>query len=155
MPVVLCPTRGGQSSVPNQEWAVTLAQEQEATLIFLYVSSVSFLNRAAAPVLVDLSHELDELGEFVLEMAKERAATRGVKALSIVRQGEFRQTLTEVIQENDVDTVVIGKSRMKTGVTSDEYLQDVADSLLIMGVTVFVVDEGRVVNRFPPSEDSF
>ncbi|MGD8806483.1 MAG: hypothetical protein PVH65_11560, partial [Chloroflexota bacterium] len=45
MATVLYPTRGGDSTHSNQDWACDLAKERNARLIFLYVSNVSFLDR--------------------------------------------------------------------------------------------------------------
>ena len=84
MTVVLCPTRGGKSSIPNQQWAIQFAKERNARLIFLYVADVQFLNHLTSTLLVDIVHELDELGEFLLAMAQDRARQAGVgKALAV------------------------------------------------------------------------
>ena len=105
MSMILCPTRGGQSSIPNQQWAISLAKERNANLTFLYISNVRFLDRASGPLLVDISDKLDEMGAFLLAMAQDRAAQAGIAAETIVRQGDFQEALTAVIQELGADTV--------------------------------------------------
>lgn len=148
MSVILCPTRGGKSSVPNQEWAIRLAKERNARLIFLYVSNVSFLDNLASPLLVDIAHELDEMGEFLLAMAQDRARQAGLEADIRVRQGVFREALAEVIREEDVDTVVIGASAEETGVTSQRYLGILAEAIRGHGIEMLVVKEGELVQRY-------
>lgn len=148
MPVILCPTRGGKSSIPNQEWAIRLAKEQEAHLIFLYVSNVHFLDNLASPLLVDVAHELDEMGEFLLAMAQDRAQQAGVTADIMVRQGVFREALADAISKMEVDTVVIGRSTQGTGVTTARYLAILAETVQQKGVEMLVVEAGEMVQRF-------
>ncbi len=96
---LLCPTRGGEASYPNQDSAISLAIEQGAELIFLYVSNVNFLDLTAAPKVFDIETELDEMGDFLLAMAQERASQAGIEADAVVRRGEFRETLQDIIEE--------------------------------------------------------
>jgi nucleotide-binding universal stress UspA family protein len=154
MSLILCPTRGGQSSIPNQQWAISLAKERSAELVFLYISNVRFLDRTSGPLIVDISDKLDEMGEFFLAMAQERAAQAGIEAQTIVRQGDFQEALTAVIQELGRDTVVIGQAIHGTGVTTESYMTVLADSVKQTGAELFVVGEGQVVHLdSPTSED--
>jgi len=148
MTVILCPTRGGKSSIPNQQWAIQFAKEQNAHLIFLYVSDVRFLDNLSSPLLVDVVHELDELGEFLLAMAQDRAQKAGIKADILVRQGIFREALAEVILDKKVDTVIIGKSTRGTGVTDERYLTILAATMQEKGVEMIVVEAGEMVRRY-------
>lgn len=148
MSAILCPTRGGKSSIPNQEWAIRLAKERNARLIFLYVSDVRFLDNLSSPLLVDVAHELDEMGEFLLAMARDRATQAGVEAEILVRQGIFREALADVISEKAVDTVVIGKSSEGVGVTTERYLTILANTVREKGVEMLVVEAGELVQRY-------
>lgn len=148
MSVILCPTRGGKSSVPNQEWAIRLAKERNARLIFLYVTDVRFLDNLSSPILVDISHELDEMGTFLLEMARDRAHQAGVEAEIMVRQGIFREALADAINEKDVGTVIIGSSSRGTGVTTARYLAALAQAVQEAGVEMIVLDDGALVQKF-------
>ncbi len=150
MSVILCPTRGGQSSVPNQERAIALAKERGARLIFLYISNVHFLDRVARPVLINVSRELDHLGEFLLTMAQERASAAGVEAEGVVRQGEFRKNLMEIIEEFGIDAVVVGRSAQGTGVTDEAFMANLAQAIIERGAEMLVVDEGEIVNHYRP-----
>ncbi len=150
MTVILCPTRGGRSSVPNQEWAIRLAQERGAELIFLYVSDVRFLDNLSSPVLVDVAHELDEMGAFLLSLAEDRARQAGVQVQALVRQGIFREALASVIAERGVTTVVIGGSSRGTGVTDERYLAILGATVQEQGVEMLVVDDGELVRRYAP-----
>lgn len=150
MATILYPTRGGPSSYPNQDLAIALARERGARLIFLYVSDVRFLDRVASPVLVDVEAELDELGEFMLTMAQDKAERAGVTADVAVRRGVFRDALKEMIAEHSVDTVIVGRSREDEGLTSHEYLEMLAELLQQEAglQEMIIADEGEVVESF-------
>ncbi len=154
MPVILCPTRGGKSSILNQQWAIRLAKERKARLIFLYVSDVRFLDNLSSPLLVDVAHELDEMGEFLLGMAQDRARKAGVDADIMVRQGVFREALAEVIAEKGVEMVVIGKSSEGVGVTDERYLTILAKTVKEKGVEMLVVEAGELVRRYAVDDDN-
>jgi nucleotide-binding universal stress UspA family protein len=149
--IILCPTRGGKGSYPNQDRAIAIAKERDAEVLFLYITNVEFLGLTAAPKLIDIEHELDEMGEFMLAMAEERAEGAGVKAGSIVKRGHFHKVLAEVIGEYPVETVVLGSSFEGTGVVSAKYIQDLVDEIgSKTGVEFIVVDQGEIVKTFKP-----
>ncbi len=151
MTTIVCPTRGGQSSFPNQDRAIAIARQRDAELLFLYVSNVRFLNGLASPLLVDVETELDELGEFMLVMAQERAEKAGVQAETVVRRGVFRQVLTEVVGEYQAAAVVLGSATEGTGITTPDYLEDLARSILTeTGIEVVVVQEGEIIGHHKP-----
>lgn len=151
MTKILCPTRGGQASYPNQDFAIELAKEKGAELLFLYVSSVRFLGKTASPVVVDVQKEIDEMGEFLLAMAQERAGKSGVQADIVVRHGEFQDVLEEVIQENQVRMVVLGTSAQDTGFTTQDYMEELSAMLSSKtGVEFIVVYKGEVISRHTP-----
>ena len=154
MPTILRPTRGGEASSPNQDRAIAIAKERDADLLFLYVSNVHFLNRVASAVLVDVEAELDELGEFLLTMAQERAEMAGVRATTTTRRGDFRQALADVIEEHEeITMVVLGTAAGGTGVIPPGYLEDLVQELLTeTGVEVILVDAGEVVGHHTPGD---
>lgn len=155
MATVLYPTRAGDSTYRNQDRAVALAQERQATLLLLYVSNVKFLDHFAAPVNVDLIEaELDELGEFLLAMAQERADKNNIEVEAIVRHGAFRQALSDVVQEYNVTSVVLGRPTHDAAHTTIEYISHLAQALTReLGVECFVVHEGEVVEEYRPPDD--
>lgn len=151
MATILYPTRAGDMNHPNQDRVIALAEEQAAKLVLLYVSNVNFLDHLAGPVRLDLIEtELDHLGEFLLAMVQERAEKSLPEVESIIRKGSFRQVLKEVIQEHGVTAVVLGYPSEETGITTRDYITEVAQWLLAeSGVEVFVVDDGRFVAHYP------
>lgn len=147
--MILCPTRGGEGSYPNQDRAIAIAKERGVGVLFLYISNVEFLDLTASPVLVDVEHEMDEMGEFMLAMAQERAEKVGVPASAIIKHGHFREALVEAIKEFQIDTVVLGSSAGGTGIVTVSYLEDLIDEISgKTGVEFIVVDQGKVVNTY-------
>ncbi len=147
MATILCPTRGGEASYPTQDFAIRLARERGADLIFLYVSDVRFLPKGSGAVVIDLEEELDEMGKFLLTMAQERAEKEGVEAGRVVRRGAFQAALLEVIEEEKVQTVVLGTPSTEDRLTTEEYLRDLAHSLREEAqVEVILVRDGKVID---------
>ncbi len=126
---ILCATRGGEESEETQAGAIALARERGDELIFLYVADASFLNRIAAPLVVDVEGELDRMGRFQLAMACEQAAAQGVKARAIVRHGRLQTELAAVAHELEVTLVVLGRPRAGVPVFDDEALRSFVDRL--------------------------
>ncbi len=109
MGIILCATRGGEAGYQTQDKAIALAKEHGDTLLFLYVVDLHFLDKTAAPIVVDVEDEITDMGEFILLMAKERAAAQNVQAESICRKGRVRQEIKHVAREEGVSLVVLGK----------------------------------------------
>lgn len=148
---ILSPTRGGESSVPNQMTVIGLAKENDADLTFLYITDISFLERISSPVLIDIEQELDELGEFVLAMAQERAASEGVQVETIVRRGAFGAVLAAALEEFEIDWLILGSPVESTGPsTTMPYLESLARELADShAVRVTILRMGEAVLELP------
>ena len=147
--LILCPTRGGKGSYPNQDRAIAIAKERGVDVLFLYITNVQFLGLTAAPKLIDIETELDEMGEFMLAMAQERAEKANVNALTLVQRGQFREVLVDVMEEHQIETVVLGSSAGGTGVVSAEYIHEMVDEISgRTGVEFIVLDQGEIVNTY-------
>ena len=106
---ILCATRGGEQSYRTQDQAIALAKERGDTLIFLYVVDLRFLDTVAGTGVVDTKQEMIQMGEFLVLMAKERAAAQGVAAETMVRVGGLEEELTNAACEQDVSLVLMGE----------------------------------------------
>ena len=148
---ILSPTRGGESSVPNQMTVIGLAREHDADLTFLYITDISFLERISSPVLIDIEQELDELGEFVLAIAQERAANEGVQVKTIVRRGAFGGVLAAALEEFEIDWLILGSPVESTGSsTTMPYLESLARELADShGVRITILRMGEAVFELP------
>ncbi len=106
---ILCATRGGEASYRTQDKVITLAKESGDELLFLFVVDLHFLDRTAAPIVVDVTNNIADMGEFLLLMAKERAAKQGVEARTLIREGEVIDELEKAAQEEAVSRIVLGR----------------------------------------------
>ena len=146
---ILCLTRGGEGSYPNQDGAIAIAKERGQDMMFLYISNIEFLDHTAAPKVIDIEAELDELGEFLLVMAQERASKAGVTAKTLVRRGFFREVLSEVIEENNFETVILGSSSGDTGIIDEDLLHEVTSEVhLKYKIEFIILYEGNVLKTY-------
>lgn len=109
MGTILCATRGGEASHRTQDAAIALAKERGDELCFLYVVDLRFLDKTAAPIVVDVESELVKMGEFLLAIACERAAAQGVQAEMCVRRGPFLEALESAALEEGADAIAFGQ----------------------------------------------
>lgn len=153
MTTILCLTRGGEASYPNQDGAIRIAKERDADLVFLHVSNARFLNKMASPILVDVETELEHLSEFILEMAKERAKEAGLQAHSLAKSGPFQQALWSAIDEVGADVVILGSPAEDTGHLNRTYLEDLIQKLSAeRGVEVILLSQGRIKSHDQPAQ---
>ena len=151
MPTILSPTRGGESSVLNQDRAIALAKERNSELIFLYVSDVQFENELPQETLANVAAELEDLGQFILTMAKERAAQEELKAETLVLSGNFRQVLDKVIKENNVDTLILGSPIEEGSVTTPAFLLQLSKELVKeYSLEVVLLRAGEILETISP-----
>jgi hypothetical protein len=106
---ILCATRGGETSYRTQDAAIALAIEQSDLLDFFCVVDINFLDKTAAPIVVDAENEVTKMGEFLLLMAKERAKGSGVEAGTILASGEFREELVSLLKQEQFTLVMLGR----------------------------------------------
>jgi nucleotide-binding universal stress UspA family protein len=109
MDKILCATRGGEASYRTQDAAIALAKEQGDMLVFLYVVDLHFLDKVAGAGVVDAEQEMTKMGQFLLLMAKERAAEQNVAAETTIYQGEMREEMKKAAREEKVSLIVLGR----------------------------------------------
>jgi nucleotide-binding universal stress UspA family protein len=85
-----------------------MAKEKDASLLFLYVIDLQFLDLTAAPIVVDVEDEVHDMGEFLLLMAKERAAKQGVFAKTVCHKGKVRKEIKKAVLKYGASFVVLG-----------------------------------------------
>jgi len=107
---ILCATRGGEASYRAQDAVSALAQEQGDSLVFLYVVDTDFLGYTEHAVRPDVvATEMENMGEFLLAMACERADKQGVEAIYCVKHDELAAALKEAAVEQEVTLVALGR----------------------------------------------
>ena len=138
---ILCATRGGEASYIAQDAAIALAKEQGDELVFLYVAGISFLDKMAIPLVVNVESRLEKLGHFQLVMAQERAAAQGIEAKAIVRIGQLRAELVDVAEEIGATIIIMGRSLGPESAFADAAIKAfVADVQTETGVEVRILE---------------
>ncbi|MFQ5594517.1 MAG: universal stress protein [Anaerolineae bacterium] len=115
-PRIVCPARGGQGSRPAVNRAIRLAKERNADLTFLFVVDVEFLSYATVGRLSVIQRQLRDMGEFIMATLQAKARESGVIADYAVLEGEVREQIRKYLEENPVDTLVMGRPIEETEV---------------------------------------
>ena len=109
MGIILCATRGGEASFRTQNAAIALAKERNEELAFLYVVDLNFLDKTAAPIVVDVENEISQMGKFLLLVAKERAIEQGVRTRILLSKGSIRDEIKKTARNIGASVVVLGR----------------------------------------------
>jgi nucleotide-binding universal stress UspA family protein len=119
---IVCATRGGKACHRTQGYAIDLAKERNAQLIFLFVADPNFAGTVDEALRVALEDELARLGRSILHMAQQRALEQGLTANAVVRHGTVRKSIEEYVRQVDANTLVIGSP--DTGQTPQEFTDE-------------------------------
>jgi nucleotide-binding universal stress UspA family protein len=114
MGLILCATRGGEASFRTQNAAITLAKERGDEVVFLYIVDLNFLDKTAAPIVVDVENEISQMGKFLLLVAQERASEQGIEARMICRKGNVRAEIKKAAIEIEATLVILGRPAGET-----------------------------------------
>ena len=107
---ILCATRGGEASYRTQDAVIALAKEQGDAVVFLYVVDTEFISKTERAVRPDVvATEMENMGEFLLTMACERAEKQGVEAHYCLKRGQLAEALKEAAVEQEVTLVALGQ----------------------------------------------
>ena len=109
MGLILCATRSGEASYRTQQAAIDLAKQRGDEIVFLYILNLEFLNKTAAPIVVDIESELNQMGRFFLMMAVEKATEQEVSAHSIIQKGAIRKEIKGAVLDEGATLVVLGR----------------------------------------------
>jgi nucleotide-binding universal stress UspA family protein len=115
---ILCAVRSRPSSEQTAARAIELALEQNARLTFFHALETRFLDKlsASSSSRKGAYEELAEMLEFTLSILADQARAKGVKEVDfIIRQGDFREELLQLIREMHMDILVIGRPRRGPG----------------------------------------
>ena len=106
---VVCAVRGGPDSRPTINRSIILAKETDLPLYFLYVVNLDFLSRTISSRVHAISHDMKQMGEFILLAAQASAAENGIEAEGLVRHGNVADEIVKLCDELDADYAVLGE----------------------------------------------
>jgi nucleotide-binding universal stress UspA family protein len=129
MGLILCATRGGEASYRTQQAAIDLARERGDEIVFLYIINLQFLDKTAAPIVVDIEHELEQMGRFFLLMAKERATEQGITARTTIRRGFIHEEIKNAARDEAATLVVLGRPAGKQSAFQMSSLREFAEEI--------------------------
>lgn len=129
MGLILCATRGGETSYKTQQAAIALAKERGDEILFLYIIDFHFLDKLASPIVVDIEGEMEQMGGFFLLIAKEGATEQGVEARTMIRKGAVREEIIKATLEEKVNLVVLGTPGEKRSAFQMASLEEFRDEI--------------------------
>lgn len=106
---IVCAIRGGPASKSTIDRALALARETGQPITFVYVLNVAFLALTEQVPSQALVADLLEMGEFILQLACDRARAAGVAADTRVRRGQVVDEIVAVCRALDADYAVLGR----------------------------------------------
>jgi nucleotide-binding universal stress UspA family protein len=114
MSTIVCATRGGASSLAVQQRAIELARAEGHRLIFLYVIDTTSLFGLDEPLLAAVCTELHWMGETLVNIAKKRAEDHGVAAEAQIRQGDLKEEIASLLNDEAAELLLLGTPRGTT-----------------------------------------
>ncbi|GAB4529262.1 MAG: hypothetical protein Fur0018_15710 [Anaerolineales bacterium] len=106
---IVCAVRGQAHSRATVTRAINLALEHQARLSFIHVIDAEFLPYATVGIPRLMLQELRSIGEFLMEILRDRAERRGVAQVdTALLEGHFDRVLMRYIQEHHTDYLVLG-----------------------------------------------
>lgn len=115
---VVCATRGGEAGRRTQEWAIALAKEEAAELIFLCVFDPSFVGSSNERLRTAVVQEQQWLGRALLGVAQARAQKEGVESGAEVRSGPVLETIEGFLQQVGARALVIGEPKLDSALSA-------------------------------------
>lgn len=143
---IVCAIRGGPDSQATIGRAISLAQGTNLALHFLYVVNLDFLTHTTSSRVRTISEEMRQMGEFILLAAQSRALADGVKAETVVRQGDVSEEIVKLCRELAADYLVMGRPQIEReeSLFTQERLQSfVAATEQQTGAQVILPDGGE------------
>jgi hypothetical protein len=94
--------------------AIRRALKEDKALIFLYVTAPDSLGDIDEQLLPAIRQELNWMGKTLLQVAKGRAETAGLKAAVVIREGTVQTEIERFLQESKAVALILGASRGQT-----------------------------------------
>ena len=139
---IICAIRGGPRSQSTIAGAIEIAKDRALPLYFIYVVNLDFLTKHELYPKHFVDVELEQMGELILLLAKEKAAKAGVIAHCAIRHGTVLDELAAACIEHDCETIVMGLPEGKASLLSHDTLRHSQETLEAKtGVTVVWVGD--------------
>jgi nucleotide-binding universal stress UspA family protein len=122
---IVCAVRGGPDSKPTINKSIELAKLTDLTIHFLYVVDLDFLTHSSSSRVATITTEMDQMGEFILLVAQEKAESQNITADGSVRHGIVRDEIISFCREIQADYVILGQphTRREENVFTRDLLQ--------------------------------
>lgn len=105
---VVCAVRGGPHSQATIRKAIELARDSNLKLHFLYIVNLDFLTYTESSRVRTVTHEMEQMGDFILLAAADQAQKVGVEAVTEIRHGIVGEEIVAYSLEIEASYIVLG-----------------------------------------------
>lgn len=105
---ILCVTRGGEASKPTHQFAIQLAKERDAELLFLYVFDRQVLQSIVTPIVINVESQIEHMLAYLQSTAQDQARQAGVSADVIIRTGNLLTQIVDVAHTKLISLIILG-----------------------------------------------
>lgn len=138
---ILCAVRSRPGGEETVDRAIALALKTGARLTFCQIIDTGFLNRFSSKGSArKVAHkEMTDMAEFALSIICDQAEAKGVAEVDfMLRTGNVRQALLDMVDETDADLLVLGRAKPMPGRSafSDQARDEFIAQLEAAGVKV-------------------
>lgn len=106
---VVCAVRGGPHSQLTIRKAIDLARDSNSKLHFLYIVNLDFLAYTESSRVRFVTHEMEQMGDFILLAAVDQAQKSGVEAVTEIRHGSVGEEIVAYSLEIEASYIVLGR----------------------------------------------
>jgi cation:H+ antiporter len=138
---ILCATRGGETSQPMHQFAIQLAKERDADLLFLYVFDRQVLQSIATPIVVNVESQIQHMLAYLQSTAQTQARQAGVSADVIIRTGDLLTQIVDVARMKLTSLIILGSPSGKASRFKQKaWLEFIKDIEAATGSSVLIPD---------------
>ena len=127
---IVCATRAGEGSRAVQQAAITLAKQTGRQLVFLYIIESRVYEALEEPMRPIVRAELYWLAKTLLRIAGNRAKEADLQPSLIIREGNVRDEISEVVKNVGASCLLLGAPRhRKANTFGEDAIIDFAKSI--------------------------
>lgn len=105
---ILVPTDGSDESRETIGHALTIADQNDATVHGLYVIDTRITAAASEETRPELERTLEAEGELAVQSVADEATDRGLESETVIRNGTPSKAILDYATDTDADLIVIG-----------------------------------------------
>lgn len=129
---IVIPLDGSEYADKALNVAIELAGKYSASIVIVHVvpaasTLITGPEVSSAPILLNLSDELDESGRRILEEGAKRTQAAGIPVTTVMEHGNISESIIHIAEDEKADLIVIGERGL--GAVARFFLGSVANKV--------------------------